>query len=761
VDDARPVRQDDPAGWMHAYTTQEGGSVAGKKQDSALSQSQEASRERLVDLVDFAPIGFLTLNHAGVIMEANHTVAKLLGVEREKMLASPFIDFVTPQDCDRWHRHFTDASKQDGLRGCQMELRRGDGSTVHVQMDCRSIMHDGMISMCATIADISERRERDALIQKLSAAVEQSSASIIITDVSGSIEYVNPAFSRVSGYSSEEAIGRNPHILKSEETPADVFSDMWQSILAGRIWEHELCNKRKDGSLYWETVSIAPVKNELGDITHFVGVQNDISKRRMAEESLKKYSEQYRALFENMFDIYYKSDLEGHIQIVSPSCLKQTGYTQEELIGRRVTEFYANPEERRGLLNQLMQKGQVNDFDVVLIHRDGTPRIASVTAHLLTDEGGKPIGVEGILRDIGERKRAEEALRVSEEKFRSIAQSSYDAILITDLAGRFTYVSPADERNTGYRPEEVLGKCFLEFLPATTIPEASALFARALQGESLEGVELKAQTKDGIPFYIESNVTPIYKGDEMTGFLIIYRNITERREAEAAQELLLLQNRELMRQLMQVQEEERRLLARDLHDELGQLLTSINARAEYIARHAEGEELRGMAKEIVRDTKASFEASHATLMRLRPATLDALGLSAALSELTAQSKKLFGMQSSLQIEGELDYLDDRHAIAIYRLVQEGVTNAYRHGRASRVDVILKKIPPHAGRDGHVQIEIIDDGKGLHVQGVSNGMGVIGMRERVQALGGTFLLTDIPQDGVRIEAILPLGDGEEN
>jgi len=739
-----------------------GGIVVGKIKSDTLRQahvSGEASRERLADLVDFAPVGFLTLNSEGLIGEANLTVAELLGVAREKMLDRPFIGFVTPQDTGRWQYHFTGASKHAGKHGCQLALMHGDGSTVHVQMDCRTIEKDGNTLICATLADISERRQRDVQIQKLSAAVEHSSASIIITDVSGTIEYVNPAFSRMSGFSREEAIGQNPRILQSGEMHADVFKDMWQTILAGRIWEYEVCNKRKDGTLYWEAVSIAPVKNEQGEITHFVAVQNDISKRRIAEEALKKYSEQYRALFENMLDIYYKADMEGRIQIVSPSCLKQTGYSQEELLGRQVTDFYADPEDRSKVLTMLMEKGQVNDFDVVLVHRDGSPRIASVTAHLLTDRDGKPTGVEGILRDIGERKRAEEALKESEEMFRSIAQSSYDAILMTDLQGRFTYLSPADERNTGYKPDEVLGKCFLDFMPASTVPEASALFARALQGESLEGVELQAQAKDGTPFFIESNVTPVYRGNEMTGFLIIYRNITERRQAETEQALLLKQNRRLMRQLMDVQEKERRLLARDLHDELGQLLTSINARAEYLARHAEGDELRAMAEEIVRDTKASFDASHATLMRLRPATLDALGLHAALSELTVQTGELFGMQCSLQAEGEIDDLDDMHAIAIYRLVQEGVTNAYRHGKARSVDIILNNIPPHAGRGGHVQIEIRDNGKGLHVQGASEGMGLIGMRERVQALGGTFLMTDMPQGGVRIEAILPLDYGQ--
>jgi len=225
------------------------------------------------------------------------------------------------------------------------------------------------------------------------------------------------------------------------------------------------------------------------------------------------------------------------------------------------------------------------------------------------------------------------------------------------------------------------------------------------------------------------------------------QDITVEKQAEQARDLLLQQNRALMRQLMQVQEEERRLLARDLHDELGQLLTSIDARAEYIVKHAEDRRLRSIAEEIVRDTRASFDASHATLLRLRPATLDALGLAAALTELTGQWNKQGIIDCPLRIDGEIDRLGEMHAITIYRLVQEALTNAFRHGKAKRVEVVVRIVPAHAARAAQVQVEISDNGQGMQDPQLHAGMGIIGMRERVHALGGTFLLTHVPGDGV--------------
>jgi len=413
-------------------------------------------------------------------------------------------------------------------------------------------------------------------------------------------------------------------------------NDHWYLYIARVLKHHrrqrcELALKRDDGSCFPAQLDSLPVGNDDKTTLHIA--LTDISERKRNDAELKKYEAQCRALFENMIDIYYKTDMDGRLQMISPSCLAQTGYTQAEMLGRSVAEFYADPVQRDELFMQLLQQGQVNDFDMALVHKDGSPRIASVTSHLLRDEAGQPVGVEGILRDI-----------------------------------------------------------------------------------------------------------------------------TRRKQAEQAQQELLQENRALMRRVMQVQEEERRLLARDLHDELGQLLTSIKTRAEFIARHAQDAELRDVAAEIVRDTSASFDASHAMLLKLRPATLDILGLAAALAELTGQWQKQVGTACFLDIDGDIDHLNEMHAIAIYRLVQEGLTNAHRHGKANRVEIVVKHVPPHAGRAGQLLVEINDNGKGLHVQQVRKGMGIIGMRERIHALGGTFLLTDIPSDGVRIEAVLPMNEG---
>jgi len=478
-------------------------------------------------------------------------------------------------------------------------------------------------------------------------------------------------------------------------------------------------------------------------------------------EKFKNYKEQYPALFENMIDIYYKTDMNGCIEVISPSCLPQSGYTQEELLGRSVTEFYDDPAQRDDLLGELLEKGQVNDFDIMLVHKDGSPRDASVTLHLLLDKSGNPAGVEGVLRNVTRRKQVEALLRDSEARLNEAQRIACLGSWELDIAtGRLEWseemfrIFELDRGNFGASYE-----AFLETVHPDDREPVDSAYMRSLETRQPYSIEYRLLFPDGRIKWVHERCESTFAEDGTPlRSLGTVQDITGRKQAEQLEHELLKENRRLVRQLIQVQEEDRRMLARELHDELGQLLTSINVRAEYIAKHAGDAEISAKAKEVVRDTRASFDAEHRMLLKLRPATLDALGLAAALTELKGQWKKQTGTDCSLHIKGEIDHLDEAHTIAIYRLVQEALTNARRHGKATHVDIVVQHIPPRAYRDGKVLIEISNNGNGLRVQDVHKGMGVIGMHERIHALGGTFLLTDMPQDGVRIEAELPVEDG---
>lgn len=152
------------------------------------------------------------------------------------------------------------------------------------------------IQIVRTDTDITERRETEEQLRKLSRAVEQSGSTIMITDLEGTIEFVSPAFSKITGYSAQEAIGQNPRMLNSGETPPQVYERLWKTISQGEVWEGEFLNKKKNGDLYRESATISPVKNIDGQTTHYVAVKEDITKHRLVQESLKRQTRYYEAL---------------------------------------------------------------------------------------------------------------------------------------------------------------------------------------------------------------------------------------------------------------------------------------------------------------------------------------------------------------------------------------------------------------------------------------------------------------------------------
>ena len=562
------------------------------------------------------------------------------------------------------------------------------------------------------------------------------------------------------------------HVIQLLKSPFSKFvheedQDIYYShhrdvITTGQQQIAELRLKRTDDSIFWARLETMVSQHQDETNKTLLMAISDISLQKEAEQKQEENVDKYRAVFESMVDVYYKTDLEGYLQMVSPSCLSITGYRPEEVIGRLVTDFYVDPVQRSELIWQLQQRGEVNDFEVQMVHKNGSNRVASISSMLMLDKEQQPVAIEGIVRDITARKNAEAKLKESQSNHAEAQKIAQLGHWTLDLIKGELLWSDENYRIFGQEPSASnTYETFLEIVHPDDYGFVKEAYSNSVKHRSVYDIEHRLLLPDGSIKWVHERCKTTYAKDGTPLSSIgTTLDITKRKQAEIKRDNLLRGNRNLTRELMQVQEEERRSLARDLHDELGQLLTSINARAEFIARHAEDNELCAVAKEIVRDVRVTFDASHAALLRLRPATLDALGLAAALTELADQWNKFAEIECTLQIDGKIDHLVELHSIAIYRLVQEGLTNALRHGKADRMQVIIKSVPPHEGGCAQVVVEITDNGRGLYVQTKSTGMGIIGMRERVYALGGTFLMTHMPQGGVRIEAMLPL-DAEES
>lgn len=346
------------------------------------------------------------------------------------------------------------------------------------------------------------------------------------------------------------------------------------------------------------------------------------------------------------------------------------------------------------------------------------------------------------------------------ERFLAAFEFSAVGMLCIDAGdGRLNHVNPAFAGMLGYSPQELIGTRFPELVDEADRPSLEKFFGmlREKGGRGIE-TELRFAARDGTELIGQTIGTTV--SDEAGHYVCTQLqviDVTECRRARDEAMLLLAQNRMLVRERIRSADNERRYLAHELHDELGQSLTYIDTLATLIATQADEEKIAGHAQEISANVRHVFELVRGMLNRIRPHKIDTLGLSKVLQDLVSQWQKSTGIACSLDVTDDMtDFKDDTIGITVYRLVQETLTNAARHADADRVSVRLAMTQPGPDASGAVTVVVRDNGRGMDISKSSDlGLGMIGMRERVMSLGGECRFSSAPGQGMQVEASIPL------
>ncbi|MBP6671915.1 MAG: PAS domain S-box protein [Bacteroidetes bacterium] len=252
--------------------------------------------------------------------------------------------------------------------------------------------------------------------------IDQSPASIVITDVNGTIEYVNPKFTEISGYTLLEAVGRNPRMLKSGHTSSDAYKDLWDTITSGNVWRGEFRNRKKSGEEYWELASIAPIKSSAGVVTRFVGIKEDITDRKMAEQALIDSETKYRHLVENLDEGIWVIDQHSVTTFVNVRLAEILGYSIKEMIGRSLFEFIEKDALKRTAdAVERRKTGKKEQSESVILTKNKTPITISVVTYPTFGADGGYTGAVAAVTDITDRKRASEAIEASRDQLRQLA----------------------------------------------------------------------------------------------------------------------------------------------------------------------------------------------------------------------------------------------------------------------------------------------------------------------------------------------------
>ncbi len=388
--------------------------------------------------------------------------------------------------------------------------------------------------------ELAESRQREIALResekKCRHLIDNSPIGYIIADLSGNIQFVNQRIKEALGLDGEEMTGKNAFDLGivTDETRHLLLKRLAAKLAGAPRQMLEFPVIDKNGEHNWVEMKASILMEDDKPVSlHLAFV--DVTERKKVVDALRDSEKLYRSVIENINDTFYRADKTGRLIMVSPSAAKLLGYeSAAQMIGCDIAEtLYYNPEERSHFLREMKEKRFVNDYELLLKRSNGTPVEISVSSHYYCDDQGQILGIEGVLRDITERKQAERTLRESEKKFRALAESTSACIyLIQD--NKFIYVNPAFESVIGYSLQELAAISFLNFVHPDFRELVRERAERRLKGEKPpERYETKIITKNGQEKWVEISVTTI----EMNGQSTIIGStfdVTERKHAEEA-----------------------------------------------------------------------------------------------------------------------------------------------------------------------------------------------------------------------------------
>lgn len=408
-----------------------------RKSESALRESED----HLKKILETNPCGVILVDRHGILKYVNVAAANILGLTPRMMVGQPFDEAgwglstaegtpVPPGELPRARV----LREGDILTDMVYSVRRHGGDRVILSVNCAPLISadGGIIGMVASFFDISDRKKEETLhLQKLYLAAQQTPTTLMITNADWTIEYVNPAHARMTGYPSEEVIGTRHTTIC--EGSSEIHREIADAVGEAGRWSKVCQNLRKNGEAYWESISVTPIRDPDGNVVHYLWVREDITEKRLVEEALRENQERYRDLVESISDCVWDVGPDLTMRYVSPKIRDQLGYEPEEVIGKSPFDLLPRFEVDR-LVDTLrpILSGRLpfEQFEALARHKDGRDVQLETSGTPVYSTQGEFRGWRMVSRDISERKRAEEAIRESEERFRQIFDQNEEAIIL-------------------------------------------------------------------------------------------------------------------------------------------------------------------------------------------------------------------------------------------------------------------------------------------------------------------------------------------
>ncbi len=598
---------------------------------------------------------------------------------------------------------------------------------------------------------------------------------VIATDLGGIVVYWNRFAEQLYGWLAEEAIGRNVMELITPKPNSRQADEIVTQLRQGKSWTGEFIMQRKDGTTFPAQITNSPIYDKQR-LIGIIGLSNDISERKRGEQALWESETRYRMLIERASDGIHTYDLQGNSIEINTRLCEMLGYTAEELLRLNVKDLVP-PEDL--VVNPIrfdeLRAGKTVLNERRLRRKDGTLIQVEISGKMIQ------YGVlQAIVRDITERKRAEEELRRQRDFTSAITTNIGDGVYAIDLRGLVTFMNPAAEKILGWNESELLGENMHETIhfqkaDGTRVSEQDCPILKVLKsGKNVHIEDDVFLLRSGNIIPVAFTSSPIITNGHVTGAVVAFQNITERKRTEkvlqhAREELeFRVQERtkelkkankervEILQQLVTAQEDERKHITHELHDQLGQQMTVLRLKLDILKKMCANNEELGKQVDETQEVARQLDSDIDFIAwNMRPTVLDDIGIVAALDQYILQWSAHFNIpiefdakrftKTRLKSEVETNF---------YRITQEALNNIYKHAQASKVNVSLEP------RDDSVVLIIEDNGVGFEPDkqiSFERGMGLVGMRERAALIRGKLEIESTKGAGTTIYVSVPVSE----
>ena len=488
-------------------------------------------------LIEASVDPLVTISAEGKITDVNRATENVTGSSRSELIGTDFSDYFTEPDKAR--KGYQQVFQKGFVTDYPLALRHRDGQVTDVLYNA-SVYHNeaGEVEgVFAAARDITEQKRAEAIRTQLAAIVESSNDAIIGKTTDGIIFSWNKGAERIYGYTADEIIGKPITTLAPPSRHAEIHEFLSRIRDGQTVANYESERIRKDGALIHVALTLSPISDVSGHITGISTIARDITEKKRLQEELREAVVYNRSLIEASMDPLVTISAEGKITDVNQATENVTGSSRSELIGTDFSDYFTEPDKAREGYQQVFAKGFVTDYPLALRHRDGHVTDVLYNASVYRNEAGEVSGVFAAARDVTERNKAEQEVAQLSLRNRLILDSMGEGIYGLDTEGCCTFANPAASELFGFGVEELLGQhCHTlfhhtkpdgSFYPVEECPVQAAY----KQGVVHRGSDLYWR-RDGSSFPVEFISTPIIEAGKITGAVVAFRDITERKLAE-------------------------------------------------------------------------------------------------------------------------------------------------------------------------------------------------------------------------------------